>query len=226
MEGKTVLSEKVYNLIKTSISSGEWEVGDKLPTEKILCEKYSVSRTTVRAALQKLEAQGYVRSEQGSGTYIESTETSGISNTMKKCDLYTILEYRLVIEKGIIRLTAKRITDENIEKLKENYNAMRAAVGNNSEFSRLDYKFHSLLAEFSGNEILIKTSQVIENTLEKALDTIVAILGCGLGLKYHKELIEALEKRDAAICEKIMEAHIQDTIDSVKALKGEDVINI
>ena len=174
-----------------------------------------------------MEAQGYIRTEQGSGTYVESIKASpGITNTMKKCDLRTILEYRLVIEKGIIGLTAKRITAEEIQKLKDNYNDMKNAVGNNKEFSRLDYRFHSLLAEFSGNEILIKTSQTIEQILEKALDMIVVILGCGIGLKYHKEIIEALEEGNAEKCEKIMEEHIQETIDGIRMLKGEDVIDI
>ncbi len=227
MKMKSALTDNVYNSIKKEITDGKWEVGNRIPSEKSLCGIFSVSRTTIRAALQRLEAQGYIRTEQGSGTYVESARTaSSIANTMEKCDLHTILEYRLVIEKGIIGLTAKRITAEEIQKLKDNYNDMKNAVGNNKEFSRLDYRFHSLLAEFSGNEILIRTSQTIEQILEKALDTIVAILGCGLGLKYHKEIIEALEKRDVGKCEKLMEGHIQETIDGIRMLKGEAVIDI
>ena len=224
---KSALTDNVYSRIKNEINAGKWKEGEKIPSEKYLCETYSVSRTTIRAALQRLEAQGYIRTEQGSGTYVESIKASpGITNTMKKCDLRTILEYRLVIEKGIIGLTAKRITAEEIQKLKDNYTDMKNAVGNNKEFSRLDYRFHSLLAEFSGNEILIKTSQTIEQILEKALDMIVVILGCGIGLKYHKEIIEALEEGNAEKCEKIMEEHIQETIDGIRMLKGEDVIDI
>ena len=55
---------------------------------------------------------------------------------------------------------------------------------------------------------------------------IVVILGCGIGLKYHKEIIEALEEGNAEKCEKIMEEHIQETIDGIRMLKGEDVIDI
>ena len=227
MKEKSALAENVHARLRKEIENGRWKEGDKIPSEKHLCDMFSVSRTTIRAALQRLEAQGYIRTEQGSGTYVESVKTVPvITNKKKKCDLYTILEYRLIIEKGIIGLTAKRITKEGINQLQANYNAMKAAVGNNEEFSKLDYRFHSLLAEFSGNEILIKTSQTIEQILEKALDMIVAILGCGLGLKYHKEIIEALEEGNAEKCEKIMEEHIQETIDGIRMLKGEDVIDI
>ena len=100
---KSALTDNVYSRIKNEINAGKWKEGEKIPSEKYLCETYSVSRTTIRAALQRLEAQGYIRTEQGSGTYVESIKASpGITNTMKKCDLRTILEYRLVIEKGII----------------------------------------------------------------------------------------------------------------------------
>lgn len=65
------LSQKVAGQIRTEINTEELAPGVKLPSEAELCEKYGVSRSTVRSALKQLEAIGIVQSRHGSGTYIK-----------------------------------------------------------------------------------------------------------------------------------------------------------
>ncbi len=63
-------NELIIKDIKKSLNSGEYEPGDKIPSENELAEKYSVSRQTVRKALSKLIDEGYLYAKHGSGTFV------------------------------------------------------------------------------------------------------------------------------------------------------------
>jgi GntR family transcriptional regulator len=66
----TVLYSIVKDKIADLIKSGEYAVGEQLPTELALCEQFQVSRTTVRLALQQLELEGRIYRVQGKGTFV------------------------------------------------------------------------------------------------------------------------------------------------------------
>ncbi len=84
----------LYNVVKNKIiekiQSNEYKVGDKLPTEMELCNKYEVSRTTVRIALQQLVMEGKIYKVQGKGTFVSrpkilqslTTTEKGFTNQM------------------------------------------------------------------------------------------------------------------------------------------------
>ncbi|NJO83829.1 MAG: GntR family transcriptional regulator [Blastochloris sp.] len=64
------LHVQLAQIIKTRIDDGTWRDGDVIPTEKALCAEFDVARGTVRQALQSLEADGFLRREQGRGTFV------------------------------------------------------------------------------------------------------------------------------------------------------------
>lgn len=61
---------QVYEIIKKKIETSEWPVGTQIPTEGDLCKMFSVSRATVRTAVLELTRQGYLKRQQGKGTFI------------------------------------------------------------------------------------------------------------------------------------------------------------
>lgn len=71
------VKEAIINLIK----DGEYPPDSQLPTEAEFCEKYGVSRTTVRTALQQLTAEGYVYRKRGSGTFVSSNKVKQVLTT-------------------------------------------------------------------------------------------------------------------------------------------------
>ena len=69
-ESKLKLYVQIYTIIKEKIESSEWPVGNQIPTEDELCKTYDVSKVTVREAIQELAREGYLKRQQGKGTFV------------------------------------------------------------------------------------------------------------------------------------------------------------
>jgi GntR family transcriptional regulator len=61
---------QLYEIIKKKIENNEWEVGSRIPTEQELCKMFNVSRATVRTAILELTRLGFLKRQQGKGTFI------------------------------------------------------------------------------------------------------------------------------------------------------------
>ena len=64
---------QIYNQILSEIQLGSFQIGDKLPSERELCEQFGVSRAPVRQALSALEMNGIIYSRQGEGVFVKNT---------------------------------------------------------------------------------------------------------------------------------------------------------
>lgn len=216
------LRAQVYTQLKEKIQGGVWKVGEKLPSEHELCESFGVSRVTVRAALQQLEILGLVETRHGGGTYVrEYSAIKALDNLHpflpinKHKDLIAVLEYRQIVEKGTIKLALRHITEEDIEQLEETYRLMGQTIDDPVRHAEADHAFHYLLAKISKNPLLSKVSAMINTILSTSMVDIVKLLGCEIGLRYHRQLIDAIKEGDEKICETLMEQHIQETIDAI-----------
>lgn len=216
------LRTQVYAQLKEKLLEGFWKVGEKLPSEHELCETLGVSRVTVRAAIQQLEILGLVETRHGGGTYVR--EFSGVQaldnlhpllKISKHQDIITILEYRQIVEKGTVKLALRRMTEQDIEALEETYRKMRDSVDDPVRHAEADHSFHFLLAQISQNPLLIKVSSMVYGILSTSMIDIVRLLGSNIGLQYHRELIDAIKLRDAESCERLMEEHIEKTIQAI-----------
>jgi DNA-binding GntR family transcriptional regulator len=69
-ESKQKLYVQIYSIIREKVESGEWPEGTQIPTEDDLCRTYDVSKVTVREAIQELVREGYLRRQQGKGTFV------------------------------------------------------------------------------------------------------------------------------------------------------------
>jgi len=68
-------SDEIVQTLKTEVRDGVYPPGTRLPTEAVLCERFGVSRATVRSALKELDVLGLVRTQQGAGTFVLSRPT-------------------------------------------------------------------------------------------------------------------------------------------------------
>lgn len=217
------LRSQIFHKLKNRIEAGTWEIGDKFPSEHQLCEEYGVSRVTIRSAIQQLEAVGLIQTHQGGRTQVVRNRVKGsvaslnpLTGINLQTDIVKVLEYRLVVEKGTIGLAVQHITDDDLTDLEEIFNLMLIHHDNVKKFSQADYLFHRKIAESSKNPILIQANQSIEEVLANTMDSIVSLLGCAIGIRYHRLLLSSLRTRDKKACEQLMEEHLQATIDGIK----------
>jgi len=219
---KESLRSQVYVQLKSQLMEGVWKVGEKLPSENELCASLGVSRVTVRAALQQLEILGLVETKHGGGNFVRDFSTINAMDAFhpliqinENQDIITVLEYRKIIEKGAIALAAPRITKKDIAFLEDTYATMVACTNDAKKHANADYLFHYRLVQIAQNPIVTKVYGIITVILSAAIVDIVDLLGCEIGLRYHRKLIDALKKGDRLMCEALMDAHIEETIQAI-----------
>jgi len=115
------LYESVIEQIMNLIKNNELKPGDKLPPERELAEKLSISRGSLREAFRVLESKGLIKSKPGGGRSIREIRKNGHNNTeniilnLEKSSILELLEAREMFEVKIVELAARRATAEDIE---------------------------------------------------------------------------------------------------------------
>jgi GntR family transcriptional repressor for pyruvate dehydrogenase complex len=221
------LRSQVYAKLKEQLIQGVWKEGEKLPSEHKLCGMFGVSRVTVRGAIQQLEILGLVETKHGGGTFVKKLSLAESVDSLhplmhihKNQDLITVLEYRKIIEKGIIGLAVKKIRPVDLDFLEETYASMVRDVNHGAEYIEADMAFHSRLAEVVGNSIILKVHEFINSILSSAMIDVVHLLGRNIGIPYHRKIIDALKRGNKVECETLMEEHIEETMRAIAQSGG------
>ena len=154
----TTLAQRVLAGLKDKVLSGELAPGAKLPSEAALIAEYAVSRTVVREAVSRLQAEGLVETFQGRGSFVLAVpepsafalESSAIRSHH---DVLAMIDFRLGVESEAAALAAARITPTTAQ-------AVRAASTSLAEVGRegaveADFAFHRALAEATGNRFYV-----------------------------------------------------------------------
>ena len=130
---KKNVADEVFEKMLNMIIEGDWKKGEMIPSENELREAFSVSRSTVRQAVQRLSALGIVRSRQGKGTYVEQVDTSFYLNLLIPSlmlsggDSISILEFTKSIQVECVRIVSQCASDEEIARLSDYLEQMRFA---------------------------------------------------------------------------------------------------
>ena len=159
---------QIYNQLHDAIVSGRYQIGDKLPSEKELCQAFSVSRVPVREALCALELNGLVDSVQGGGVYVKSVVNSEpvLSQDVEPQD---IIRARMVLEPDIAREAALHLDEENravLEDLLKKFH-QESAVGIISKAT--DRAFHHAVARASGSGLYPMIMDLVLGTMEQKM---------------------------------------------------------
>lgn len=210
----------VVDQIKENFLNGAYKPGDKLPTERELASLFSVSRTSVREALRKLEIKGLIEIKQGSGIFIKSLDfliprdeiTSPIINAEKKL-IYEMLELRRVLEVECAYLASQRATSEDLERIREALEMMGRAENDVEQGLQADLSFHFNIVRASHNSIFL---QLMESLGERMKDTIQVTRRYRLAdpermqdtVDEHKEIYLAIATGEANQAKLLMEKHI------------------
>jgi GntR family transcriptional regulator, transcriptional repressor for pyruvate dehydrogenase complex len=162
-------SARIIRLIESEILNGKMPVGQRLESEEKLCERFGVSRTVIREAIQQLRGRGLLRSIKGSGTFIAESNLDTLANAMEAysvlaedMDFLELIDFRILIESECARLAAIHAGEGSIRELRMVMDAMRQSKEDRDEFSRLDIAFHLAIARGSGNRIYATVLRALE----------------------------------------------------------------
>ena len=155
---RSALSDQVITELRNQITSGEWPVGSRIPTEPELVEQLGVARNTVREAVRALAHNGLLDIRQGSGTYVVATsELAGVMHRrFAGADPRHVAELRSTLESSAARLAAERCTERDLRQL-ETLLARREEAweaGDAERFVAADATLHMAVVSASHNDVL------------------------------------------------------------------------
>ena len=143
--------------LRQAIQAGQYSHGDKLPAERQLAEAFGTSRTTVRAALDQLEAERLVSRRIGSGTFVNSPTRAPIEDVADQSSPLELIEVRIALEPYMTRLACLNAAAREIDRLSElmERQERECNIHDRESFSRWDEAFHLAIAEATRNPLLI-----------------------------------------------------------------------
>ncbi len=213
------LSAQIAGEIRSAIISGKLIVNTRLPAESELCERFNVSRSTVREALKRLAAQNLIRTTRGAtggafvnrlsyqDAYSQQITTSTLLLSMNEVSFETACEARFALERACIPLAAERRQPDHLA-------AMRAEIYRQGQpglsdevFCASDVSFHRALVDAADNPVIsyqlagaVEAMQPLMNMItytERDRTRIIAL---------HTEITDALDAHDATATDTALNA--------------------
>jgi DNA-binding FadR family transcriptional regulator len=155
---RQTLVQQVIEQLREQISTGEWPLGSKIPTEPKLVEALGVGRNTVREAVRALENAGVLECRQGSGTYVISTDelTGAVARRLAAAEMADAVEVRRAFEVEAARLAALRRTPADLVALDAALGEREAAwrSGRVADFVETDAALHTVIVAAAHNAML------------------------------------------------------------------------
>lgn len=224
--GHVSLSEHLSQSVLSLIRERGLEPGDRLPSVRELADRFSVATPTMREALRLLEMAGNLDIRHGSGIFVRRPEsrlmlTNPYARSLDTGTILNLLESRLIIEPPIAELAARNATQEQLDYLGALLeDAERHLSGQDAADAILgadNMRFHRGIAEGAGNAIL---ADVVFTLTEVHIKEQMAVLDLYNNRRrdhdQHKQILDALTRRDAAGARDLMAEHLADVVAVVR----------
>ena len=209
--------KRIISRIKDLINFKNLEPGEKLPSERMLSEKFNVSRGNLRDALQTLEYYGLVKSIPQSGTFVAEigiTSLNGMIDdilSLPSPSFKELVEARIFLELKGVKLAAIRRTTYDLIRLENALAAYSDKINASEDAVQEDLLFHLAIARASGNSTLntfmLKITPEIINNFEKhhVCDKDTAFIG----IQEHNDIIDAIRSQDPDAARRAMKKHFK-----------------
>lgn len=200
------LHEILVRRLGHMIVSGAFGAGEALPPAEELCERFSVTRSVLREGLKVLSGKGMIEARQKTGTRVRPrADWNHLDPDLllwrfaspKLDDVVALFELRRAIEPEAAALCARRATPEQITLLGQIMQRMEEVAGDNAAFALPDLQFHLAIMRFTGNDLIVSLSGMIEMALLISFRLSDEITGDQRhALPLHRTLLDAISNHD------------------------------
>lgn len=211
------IQKQIIAQIKALINNKNYEPGDKLPSERMLAEKFEVTRSNIRDSIQTLEFYGLVKSIPQSGTFVADIGITALNGmiddilNLPSPNFKELVEARIFLELKGVKLAALRRTEDDLTHLENALAAYSDKVIRGDDALQEDLLFHLAIAKASGNPTLntfmLKITPEIITNFEKhhVCDKDTAFKG----IQEHKDVLDAIRSMDTAEAKNAMKRHFK-----------------
>ena len=212
------MSATIARRIKKQISDGDLVLGEKLPAERDMAQRFRTSRVSVREAYRSLEELGLLVIRRGAegGAFIRDLDHGPMMRSLSlmlrlgKTTNEEITEARLLVEPPIARLAARRARPEDVERLQDVVRQQETALQRRGNYGPFDLQFHRSVAECARNLPL----KVLMDALSDLTVEVVAGLDLSTGTQHqvcdsHRLIADAIERRDEEAASRLMLKHVK-----------------
>jgi DNA-binding FadR family transcriptional regulator len=165
------LQSEIIKFIQDYIKDEGLAAGDKLPSQAELLNMIGVSRTSLREAIKTLEAKNVIEVQNGKGIYVRDNNSNAMITYLnfveEKETLLETVEARKILEKEILKLVIRNITDEELENLGKTVKILMDKYHRGEKQNEEDRKFHYMIYEYSHNRIMYQMILSISNYMNK-----------------------------------------------------------
>lgn len=213
----------IVERIRLLIRQGQLRQGDRLPAERDLCERFGVSRVTVREALRVLESSGLVEIRVGArgGAFVTAPSSDRVGEGLADLISFSALspaqvtEARRILELGLVPLVCARATERDIADLREICARAQASAQEHSGNYSMDIsvEFHIRVAEASHNPAIRMLAESFRRPLLMSLEAahdLAPEMG-KVGHQEHLAFVDAVTAGDTGTATRIMDAHLDRT---------------
>jgi GntR family uxuAB operon transcriptional repressor len=204
-----VVASKIAILIQQ-----KYEISDRLPAERELAKRYGVSRPTVRESILQLSLSGMVEVRKNSGVYVKNRQQIALAQDYGMGP-FESLTARMIVEPEVAALAASVITDAMLAQLAYAIALMRLDYGEDREAESADRRFHTVIAEATGNGMLVTVVDVVwGNQIRSTIwDEIHSQIHHrdfrAMWLEDHERIYDALKARNPASARAEMARHLR-----------------
>lgn len=201
--GRELFKQRAYEELRSRLLSNQYQPGNVL-SERQLAAELGMSKTPVKAALERLETEGYIIVSPQQGIRVIDLTDAQIA------DLY---EIRVVLESYVLRQLAGRLTPDQHRLWSCNLDALDANTDpRHRELAvALDTEFHILPCRFLGNQEILKTMQQMASKIQRVIHHVFALMPDRAvhSLNEHRDIVHAVLQGEAGLASRLIDRHLQ-----------------
>ena len=229
---RTPVADEVANRIKEILFSGELVHGQKLPGETRMAERLGAGRSSVREALKQLAAAGYIELVPNRGAFAVVTSRDEMPSpkdgavnwiSVNRDSVSELMRVRACIEPLAAELCAARADESLRAMLAQNLSDFECALkqGQAEKLSSIDYEFHRMILDGSGNRFLIGMyTQLLQIFMQYSRSSFCATDAKSATLAEHRMIYEAIAAGSGAEAKFAMQLHISIAVRRLAAIDG------